>query len=170
MTTGQLFRSCLFLTALISAGPPEVARATPTDPSLGIHAAAILPGTPRILRVDGTFHRDDLVQVPFPLQVLIHTTSSRSEAQYLLVEPGSRRVQGTTTILEDGLQTSDVAPLLQNGAPQAEAYVVELSENRIDITLPGGFPAGPAQVQLFVWNEGDPVLSNPLPVNVEPAR
>ena len=167
MAPAPIPRSALLLMVLGGA-LAGAAHATPTDPSLGLHDAAVLPGAPRIVRVDGSFHRDDLVQVPFPLQVLIHTNSP--DPQYVLVEPGARRVHGRATRLDDGLQAADVPFLLSGGLPETGTYVVELSERRIDIALPAWFPAGPAQVQLFVWNQGEPVLSNPFPIEVGPAR
>ena len=163
--------TCIITAILLLSAPPlsTLAQATPTDPSLGLHSVASLPGSPRILRIEGTFHSDDLAQVPFPLQVLVHTTSSHSTS-YLRIEPGIRSLWGSSESLRDGLQAEDIPALLASGSPEDRVELVELSENRIDFTLPDWFPTGVAQVQLFVWNEGEPVLSNPLTVQIGGTR
>jgi len=138
--------------------------ATPTDPFLALRNAAVIDGSPTILRIEGQFHSDDLAQVPFPLQILLRNMHSGS--QYVRLDPVAGAVRGDEPALSDGLQIDDVAVLLATGSPEPAARLIELSEERIDFVLPDWFPFGPAQVQLFVWNEGDPVLSNPLLVTV----
>jgi hypothetical protein len=138
--------------------------ATPTDPFIALRNVTVVDGSPTILRVEGSFHSEDLAQVPFPLQILVRELTSGT--QYVRIDPMAGAVKGDDPALSDGLQIDDVAGLLAGGSPEPAAQVVELSEERIDFVLPDWFPLGPAQVQLFVWNEGDPVLSNPLPVAV----
>ncbi|MEE2662822.1 MAG: hypothetical protein VX681_01780 [Myxococcota bacterium] len=128
----------------------------------------VIDGSPTILRVEGQFHSDDLAQVPFPLQVLVRNLHSGT--QYVRLDPTAGAVRGDDPSLSDGLQINDVAGLLAGGSPEPAAQLVELSEERIDFVLPDWFPFGPAQVQLFVWNEGEPVLSNPLRVAVGGSR
>ena len=45
--------------------------ATPTDPFLALRAATVLASSSPLLRVEGSFHAEDLAQVPFPLQILV---------------------------------------------------------------------------------------------------
>ena len=138
--------------------------ATPTDPFLALRNATVLPSSSPLLRVEGSFHADDLAQVPFPLQILVRSLASGTT--YLRVDPFGTAFQGDDGALGDGLQLADVAPLLDAGTAHPPVSIIELSQDRIDLVLPDWFPSGAAEVQLFVWNEGDPVLSNALPIKV----
>jgi len=44
------------------------------------------------------------------------------------------------------------------------ARVLFLGERRIDVWLPAAFAPAAAEVQLFIVYEGDPILSNPAPL------
>jgi hypothetical protein len=150
--------------ALLALSFPASVRATPTDPFLALRNAVVIGGPTQVLRVEGSFHADDLAQVPFALQILVRDLTSGTV--YLRIDPFGVAVHGDDAALADGLQTGEVAGLLAGGSPEAWIEIVERSADRIDLVLPSGFPSGPAEIQLFVWNDGDPVLSNTLPVQL----
>lgn len=155
-------RSLVFAFGLLLL--PVLATATPTDPFLALRNASVLGGSSVLLRIEGTFHADDLAQVPFPLQILVRHLGTGTT--FLRTDPFGNAARGELDTLADGLQGSDVETLLSTGQIDAPVRIVELSSDRIDLVVPGWFPSGPAEVQLFVWNDGDPVLSNALPVTV----
>ena len=51
----------------------------------------------------------------------------------------------------------------------AGAHLLSLQPKRLELQLPAGFPAGPAEVQLLVLYEGSPVFSNAFPFVIEEA-
>jgi len=141
------------------------AASTPTDPTLAIaEAASHGDGGPRLLRIDGSFQALDLVQLAWPLQILVReTTAGTSYVRYDLV---TGPLTGNAPGLADGLDPADVPGLLASGSPSPDGAVVFLGLTRLEVLLPTAFPAGPAEVQLFVVDEGEAVLSNPVPVLV----
>lgn len=135
-------------------------QATPTDPSLALRAASAMSGPVVMLRIEGSFHASDLTQVAFPLQVLVRDLDSG--ADYLRYDIARGGFSGTDWMLADGLQARDVTGLLAGGTPEPTAQLLELSEDRIDLTLPSEFAGRRVEVQLFVVHGGTAVLSNPL--------
>lgn len=125
-------------------------------------AAAAATGTShRVVRIDGSFHAQDLVQLAYPLQILV-----RIGTQYVRYDLSSGAVSGVAAELADGLQADEAEDLLTQGAPAAGARVLFLGLGRIELALPASFPAGTGQAQLFVIDEGEVVLSNALTVAV----
>jgi hypothetical protein len=144
------------------------ALATPTDPTLALTSASAATGAlHRAVRVDGSFHAQDLMQIAYPLQLLIRETSAGTG--YLRYDLPGTAVTGTSAALADGLQAGEAQALLAGGAPAPGAEVLFLGLGRLEVLLPASFPAGPAEVQLFVIDEGETILSNPLPIVVEDA-
>lgn len=145
----------------VCLGP--AAFATPTDPTLALtNASAATGAVHRVVRVDGSFHAQDLVQLAYPLQVLIRETSVGTH--YLRYDLSGSAVTGSAAALADGLQADEAAALLGAGTPAAGAQVLFLGLGRLEVTLPASFPGGPAEIQLFVIDEGEAILSNTLPV------
>jgi hypothetical protein len=152
MRLGALGAFCLTSPAL----------ATPTDPTLVLTAAAAATGTGhRVVRIDGSFHAQDLVQLAYPLQILV-----RVGTQYVRYDLSAGAVSGVAAELADGLQADEAEALLGEGAPAAGARVLFLGLGRLEVALPASFPAGSGEAQLFVIDEGEVVLSNALPVAV----
>ena len=144
--------------------------ATPTDPTLVLTKASAATGAfHRVVRVDGSFHAQDLAQLAYPLQVLIRETATGTGYLRFDLGDGGAAVTGTAAALADGLQADEAAALAGAGTPEAGAQVLFLGLDRLEVTLPDGFPAGPAEIQLFVIDEGEPILSNTLPLVLEAA-
>ena len=159
------FRSRLLLLALLSVWwIPATGSSTPTDPTLAISdASALGKGGPRLLRIEGAFQALDLVQLEWPLQILVRETTTGTT--YVRFDVVLGPFSGDASELANGLDPADVPGLLAAGTP-ADGDVVFLGERRLEVLLPVSFPAGPAEVQLFVVDEGDVVLSNPFDVSV----
>lgn len=141
------------------------ARATPTDPTLALTAATCVTGTAlRVLRVDGSFHAQDLVQIAYPLQLLVHVGAS-----YVRFDLVSGTRTGLAPALADGLSADEAVALLGAGSPAPDGRILFLGAGRLEVALPESFPSGAAEAQLFVVDEGEPVLSNALSVAIGPA-
>jgi hypothetical protein len=144
------------------------AAATPTDPTLaltGATAAAGAAGTAaRMLRIEGSFQADDLVQLAYPLQLLVRETTTGTT--YVRYDLSSGAVTGSSAALADGLQAGEVNALLGQGTAEPAARVLFLGLGRLDVALPPSFPGGPAEALLFVVDEGETILSNPIPLAV----
>lgn len=136
---------------------------TPTEPVLALSRVTSAVGaSSRMVRIEGIFPGDDLVQIAYPLQILI-----RIGEQYVRYDVVQGAVGGSAPELADGLGSGEVAGLLGAGAPEANARVLFLGPDTIDVLLPAGFPSGAAEAQLFVLHGGThPVLSNPLPLDI----
>jgi hypothetical protein len=157
-----------FGTAALAWAPAPTARATPTDPTLALTRALAAAGeSHRLVRVEGSFHAEDLIQLAYPLQVLIRETTSGTA--YVRYDLSGSAATGVAPELADGLQADEAEGLLAQGGPAPAARVTFLGLGRIDLLLPASFPGGPAEVQLFVIDEGEPVLSNALPLTLEVA-
>jgi hypothetical protein len=138
---------------------------TPTDPTLAIADVATHgDGGPRLLRIDGSFQALDLVQLAWPLQIVVRETTVGTG--YVRYDVVTGPVTGNAPALADGLDAADVPGLLASGSPSPDGAVVFLGVTRLELLLPATFPAGPAEVQFFVVDEGEAVLSNPAAVVV----
>jgi hypothetical protein len=163
-------RRASLLAALGAICLAPAARATPTDPTLVLTKASAATGAlHRVVRADGSFHAQDLAQIAYPLQILIRETTTGTGYLRFDLGDGGAAVTGTAAALADGLQAGEAAALLGGGAPAAGAEVVFLGLGRLEVTLPAGFPDGPAEIQLFVIDEGEPFLSNVMPLVLEAA-
>lgn len=157
MRTGRLLRTVVALTALAAT-----ARATQTDPVLVVLRALRVDAAAGVLvQIDAAFPSADLVQRAVPVQVVLRDLAGGG-TQYVRFALGGPVVSGDAAALADGLDPADVAGLLASGTPLAGARVLHLGAERIDLWLPD-VPAA-AVVQLFLVYEGDPILSNPAPV------
>jgi hypothetical protein len=137
-------------------------QATGTDPDLALtHVVCSSGENVRVVRLEGHFPADDLVQLAYPLQVLIREIGPGT--RYVRYDLSATAVRGDAPELADGLDPSEVADLLAQGNPAPKAVVAFMGVGRLDLVLPGSLPAGPAEAQLFVLENADPVLSNPLP-------
>lgn len=150
------------LLVLVASAP--IATGTGTDPTLALRTAVVEVGaTTRAVRLTGEFPADDLVQLPYPLQILIHEAGG---AQYVRYDLAGAAFNGLADGLADGLDPQDALALLAEGAPSPDARVLFLGTGRIELLLPASFPSGPAVAQMFVLDQGQPILSNPLPFEV----
>ncbi|MBW2290735.1 MAG: hypothetical protein JRG94_00335 [Deltaproteobacteria bacterium] len=140
--------------------------AGPTDPTLVLSNGLAVSGSSRLVRLHGVFPGDDLVQVAYPLQLLVRSLVDGTS--YVRYELATEVLVGTDPALADGLDPADVPGLLAAGVPSPDGAVVFLSSDQIDVLLPASFPVGGAEAQLFVLEPGETVaiLSNALQLQV----
>ena len=161
---GRIF--ALVLLAVFAASVP--AGAISTDPVLILtRVTADVGASSRIVRLEGVLPAEDLVQLPFPLHVLIRETQLGTG--YVRYDLSNGAVSGSSATLSDGLDPGDAAALVLEGSPAPDARVVLLARGRIEVLLPDAFPSGSAEAVLFTIHEGETILSNPISFEIEAA-
>jgi hypothetical protein len=161
------FAAIVLLCLLVSLGAmlSLPASAISTDPALMLTRVSADAGASiRVVRLDGVLPAEDLVQQPFPLQVLI---SERGGSEYVRYDLSMGAVVGSSAALIDGLEPAEVPALVSEGSPAPDARVVMLGRERIEVRLPDAFPAGPALAVFFTIHEGTPILSNAVAFEIE---
>lgn len=149
--------------ALVFVLGAGIANAAITDPKLAIRSAVAETGvSSRLASIDGSFPADDLIQQPVPVQLIVFVG-----ADYVRYDLSGGAATGSDPALLDGLDAQEAQALLGAGAPDPTARVVSVVPGRIEARLPDGFPSGHAVAQLFIVHEGDVILSNPFPLDVE---
>jgi hypothetical protein len=140
---------------------PALLLASITDPDLFLQDARASSGSARSsVQLTGMFPEAALVQIAYPLQVLIHDANDF----YVRYDLPNGASQGNSALLQGGLTPSEAILLLSEaGTPAPDAQVIFVGAGRIEVLLPTSFPIGDAQAQLFfVDAEEDAVVSNPL--------
>ncbi len=156
------FATILLLGILAASFPVS---AISTDPTLILtRVTADAGSSTRLVKLEGVLPAEDLVQLPFPLQILVR---HRQGTEYVRYDVSSAVVSGTSSALLDGLDPGDVAALVLEGSPAPGARVVSLGRDRIEVLLPDAFPSGPAEAVLFTIHEGTPILSNAVSFRIE---
>ena len=152
------FRQFLALALLLS---PALASGSPTDPVLALTAARSARGAgPILVQLEGSFPGADLVQLAYPLQIVVRETTSG--AGYIRFDLAGGAVVGSAAELADGLDPDEALALLAQGTPEPDAQLVHLGLRRLELLLPASFPAGGAEALLFVVDEEEVILSNPI--------
>lgn len=133
--------------------------ATPTSPVLAVGSAKAFRGeTGILLEVRGDFPYVDLVQHPYPLQVFVRERTSGT--RYVLFSLPDGAGEGDTPVVIGGIDQNNVWEAMWAAQPTAAARLLLLAPDRLEVLLPPSFPDGPAEVQLFVIYQGQPVFSN----------
>ncbi|MFQ5415412.1 MAG: hypothetical protein ACE5FL_00040 [Myxococcota bacterium] len=144
---------------------PSIGAGVSTDPVLVLSGARAEVGvSARLVRIEGVFPAQDLVQQAFPLQILLRETTTGSG--YVRYDLSGAAFIGSAPEIADGLDAAEAVALLGQGAPAPGAEVLLLARDRIEVLLPVSFPSGPAEAQLFVIDATAPILSNPVPFSV----
>ena len=140
---------------------PALLLASITDPDLFLQDARASSGSARSsVQLTGIFPEAALVQIAYPLQVLIYDANDF----YVRYDLPNGASQGSSVLLQGGLTPSEAIFLLSEaGTPAPDAQVLFVGAGRIEVLLPTSFPIGDAQALLFfVDAEQDAVVSNPL--------
>ena len=117
------------------------------DPTLVIgQAVSTGAGAPTLLSLTGTWSFDDILQVDFPLNVVVR------QGTLFVRYPvgGAPAVSGSFADLADGLSASEVASLESVGAPNPQASLVRLTAHQMTLALPPIFAPGTVTVVLYV--------------------
>lgn len=162
-------RSLVVLLLVGVAGLSGPARSTLTAPVLMLASVESEAGHEggALVRVTGEFPFADLIQGDYPFQLFIRQ-----------LEPGTRflcfsarwgPMEGDHPLVKKGLSEKEALVLGEFAHPTSDARFLALAPGRMEVQLPEDWPAGKAEVQLFVIYEGSPLFSNPLPFEVEEA-
>lgn len=136
---------------LLAVAAATAAHAGSTDPVLVIGQATTSGGTPaRLLDLLGAWGFDDVVQIDYPLSVVVSQGSS-----FVRYPVGDVPVSGTFAGLADGLAPSEVASLESTGSPAPDASIVHLDLHEMTLGLPPTFTAGPVDVVLYTTLPGE---------------
>lgn len=154
----------LAIAAVLQCLAPS-AGAGATDPVLAIHAATVQAGARSVVVVvDGAFRGADLVQISYPLQVLVRVLGGAGH--YLRYDLVAGPFAGEDASIGAELSAAEAASLLLAGTPEPDARVIRMDPGRLVLALPPRFPSGDAEVQLFVADGGTVLLSNAWPLEV----
>ena len=162
----RLHRSCIAALCLFLMGS-AVALASQTDPFLELQEARAISGPTRsVVQLTASFPDQDLVQLAYPLQVLIRVVGAGDD--YVRYDLSAGAFVGSSPDLRDGLSADEALALLDEGTAVMDARVTLVGPGRIELQLPQAFPEGAAEAQLFVENEGEAILSNAVPLTIPP--
>ena len=145
-------------TVLTLAGDP--ARAGLTSPTLLLTAASgALADGARSVTVDGLFDFPNAIQVGYPLHLVIFQGD-----RFVRFPAVGAPATGNSALVADGsLTEGEVAGLLGEGAAAtAGVRIVTMVVDRLRVTLPSTFTAGPATAILFTILSDGTVLSNAI--------
>jgi len=162
--TRQIAVAILAVLAVLGAVRTSSVHAGATDPTLAIGQVRAQPaGTAALVEVMGMFGFDDVVQIDYPLSLVLH-----HDASFVRYPLGSAAESGTLAALADGLATSEIAALESAGTLESSAEIVRLEVGRILVSLPASLAnAGTITAQLYVTIPGEGTfLSNAVTVAV----
>lgn len=130
-----------------------------TDPVLVIGQATTSGGTPaRLLDLLGAWGFDDVVQIDYPLSIVVSQGTS-----FVRYPVGDVPVSGTFAGLADGLTIAEVPSLELAGSTASNASIVHLDLHEMTLGLPPTFTAGPVDVVLYTTLPGEGTfLSNAI--------
>ena len=112
------------------------------------------------VRVSGTFSFDDLVQFPFACGLIVFQGNAYARFQL----DGTVR-SGNSNLVTDGIVAAEIPALLTGGVvPGPPAALVETRSDRLVVTLPQSFGAGPASAVVYAVLDGEPFVSNAITV------
>ena len=132
--------------------PPASAAAGSTDPTLAIGQLIARPiAGAAVVEVLGTFGFDDVVQVDYPLTLVVYRGTS-----FARFPVGAPATAGTFAGLADGLAVSEIAALEAAGSAEPTAEIVTLEPNRMLVSLPLALSsAGALTAVLYVEVAGE---------------
>ncbi len=162
--SGRIARVLLLAVAMGAASPGFGGA---TDPTLALSEVSAESGTSlRLVRLVGVFPSQDLVQLAYPLQVLVRETGTGTG--YVRYDLASGAFVGQSADLVDGLDPGEAAALVGEGTAAPDAGVAFLGRDAVEVLLPASFPAGPAEAQVFALDAvgGPPILSNAVALTV----
>jgi hypothetical protein len=130
----------------------DLAGAGSTDPTLAIGQLVARPvGGGALVEVLGEFGFDDVVQVDYPLTLVVYRGTS-----FARYPAGAPAVVGTFAGLGDGLAVSEIATLESAGSTASAVEIVSLEPNRIVASLPAALSsAGSITAVLYVEVAGE---------------
>ncbi|HYC56085.1 MAG TPA: hypothetical protein VEL28_14215 [Candidatus Binatia bacterium] len=117
-----------------------------------------------LLELTGTWAFDDVLQVTFPLNVVVSQGST-----FARFPAGAPARSGSYAGLSDGLGTGEIDALEKAGASDPAAAIIHIDGHTMKVALPPVFEAGPVRVLLYVRLPGEGTfLSNVVTPQVAP--
>lgn len=122
------------------------AHAGSCTPTLAIGQVVARPaGQTAIVEVTGTFGFDDLLQVEFPLNLVIY--QGKHFVRYPL---GGTPQSGTFIPVQNGLEGRHIERLERNGHDEPEARLIRLEPHRLVVVLPPTIGDGTITALLYI--------------------
>jgi len=137
---------------------PSPGRGGSTTPELAVGEVTISPaGQTSVVEITGTWAFDDIMQVDFPLNIVVSQGST-----FVRYEVGAGPESGAFAGLGDGLSVGEIPALEAAGSPDETARFVILSPHRIVLSVPDSIGNGPVTVRAYVVVPDYMVISNPV--------
>ena len=157
-----LVRAAISASALVAALLTSPATAAVTSVELSLSSVRAIVGTQAtLLRFEGGILGDALVQLRYPLQLLVW---ERDSGRYVRFEVALDAFYGNAPQLSDGMTSSEAALLLWEGLPLRGTRVVHVGPERVDVLLPHGVLSGPVDAAAIAPYAGDVLVSNSVAV------
>lgn len=150
------------LAILIGAGLlSHTAVASMTDPTLFLSRAVEFQGAnSRLVRIEGVFPWEALLQSGYPLQLVIWTNAANPD--FVRFDLHGNAVTGVTATLEGGLTPAEATGLFAIGEASNLQHLVHVGPGRIEAQLGAPFMTAPLRAQIFVVDNGTTFVSNPI--------
>lgn len=156
--------AALLTSAVVIVGiPVGDARGGATDPVLAIGRLRVVPvGTASIVDLTGAFAFDDMLQVEFPLNLVVYQGST-----FVRLPVGGQVQVGDFAGLADGLSVGEIAALESAGQNSSDAEFLRVEPNRLQASLPDLFDDGIITAVVYVELAGEGgFTSNSVSVSV----
>jgi len=139
-----------------------------TDPVLYLSRATDFQGVNgRLIRIEGSFPWNALLQSGYPIQIVFWNDENDSE--FVRFDLSGNAFTGVAEAFEGGLTPAEATALLSLGVPVGETNndlrLVHVGRGRIEALLSGPFATGPLAAQLFVLDGTTTFVSNPISVS-----
>lgn len=139
-----------------------------TDPVLYLsRALEFQGGNGRLVRIDGSFPWNALLQSGYPVQLVFWNDANGSD--FVRFDLSGNAFIGVSGAVESGLTPAEATALLPVGTPVGEASsglrLVYVGPGRIEALLSGPFATAPLAAQLFVVDGTTTYVSNPISVS-----
>lgn len=140
------------------------ARAGETSPVLAIYRAkATDTASGTLVRIEGTFPWNAVIQSAFPIKLVVWKTVGSTE--FVRFDLDGSAYRGTNPSLADGLGPNEVVPLLNLGQIDPVQSLTHVDQGYLEVVLGSEFQGAPLGAQLFVVDRGVPFVSNPIAVS-----
>ena len=138
--------------------------ASQTDPTLFISHAVDFDGSHgRLVRIEGEFPWNALLQSGYPVQIVIWNEANDSD--FVRFDLSGNAVTGNSSIVGGGLTPSEATSLSTIGVPDLTQELAYVGPGRIEARLSGSFVAVPLAAQIFVIDGGTTFVSNPISIS-----
>ncbi|HEY2774804.1 MAG TPA: hypothetical protein VGK20_12225 [Candidatus Binatia bacterium] len=148
-------RIALAAALVLGAGGARRAEAGSYDPVLVIgQAISTGQARPTLLSLVGAWSFDDILQVDFPLNVVV----SQGEVFVRYSVGSASGISGSFAGLSDGLTVQEVPNLEASGSADSSSSLVKLTAHQMTLALPPIFLPGPVTVVMYAKLQREGIL------------